>query len=336
MRHHCARAAASLNVSLPCAPRPQCSYHCRSCNSAGAGKCDQCGFKYGLTASRTCGPVRAPARCAGSAACPCMLHHCARALRRVSPGLPSAPWTAVCSPLQVLRHRRGRQVRSMSRSIRPDCKRHVRSGERACCQSMGAAACTRAPLRACWSEPHKAFLVHVCSLQCAAHCKSCDIAGAGRCQECGMGYGLTANYTCAPVCVPAAIARVGAAACKHLQCFITVPARCGGSHQACHLLPGPQCAPHCSSCTLAGAGKCDDCDDGYGVTASGTCGPVRACLLPKLGRCPASTCMPHHCARAESHQAFLVCSPDRSALPTAARATLQVSASAINAAKGTL
>ena len=116
---------------------PQCAAHCVNCDPA--GECYQCEDGYGLTTGGTCALVSS-------------LH--ARALRlalawgltarkgkpRVSQGSPSI---VVCCPLQVLRHSGARQVRSMLWWLRPDCKRHVRSGARACCQSMGAAACPR-------------------------------------------------------------------------------------------------------------------------------------------------------------------------------------------------
>ena len=83
----------------------------------------------------------------------------------------------------------------------------------------------------------------------------------------------------------------------------TLRSRCPESHQACCVLPGPQCAANCWDCTTAGPGKCDRCADGYGPSKNGTCAPVRL-LQSSGGRC----CLHVHDAPlrvccCESHQA---------------------------------
>ena len=40
---------------------------------------------------------------------------------------------------------------------------------------------------------------------------------------------------------------------------------------------GAQCAANCMGCNKAGAGKCSQCNDGYGLTATRTCARVRPC-----------------------------------------------------------
>ena len=189
-----------------------------------------------------------------AAACTCMRPcRCARAAASITFCLLRASWTAVCCRVLQLQQRRGRQVQLLCCWLRAEQERHVRTGAPA--SSAGR----------CGLHAHEALSLRTC---------------------------------------------------------------CCDAHQASCLPPGSQCAAHCDEgCGTAGAGKCDKCAFGYGLTKSGTCAPVR--LLRAQGAAACTRMRPCRCAcAAESLSRPLVCPLDRSALPTAFLATKQGPASA--------
>jgi len=104
-------------------------------------------------------------------------------------------------------------------------------------------------------------------------CKTCvlGVGGTKRCLECVTGYG-TPNATDQSRCDKC---KAGCSQCITVkQC-----ATCNSPNKAPKLDGSGECgdcAEHCKGCLIAGAGKCDECQDGYiklrGKCIKGVCG----------------------------------------------------------------
>ena len=121
--------------------------------------------------------------------------------------------------------------------------------------------------------------------QCAAACYSCNKAGAGKCDRCDDGYGVTPLGTCTLVRLLQAL---GVAACTRMRACHCARATASLTRPSC-VRPGSQCAAGCLKCDTAGASKCDQCDGRYKLIKNGTCAPVR--LLRALLALGAAACM---------------------------------------------
>ena len=86
----------------------------------------------------------------------------------------------------------------------------------------------------CCGESHQACCVLPAS-QCGAGCNICNIAGAGKCDECLPGYKLTKNGICAPVRL--------LQACRARSLRMRLPVSLG-------LVRAPWVAVHCSPLRL--------------------------------------------------------------------------------------
>ena len=164
-------------------------------------------------------------------------------------------------------------------------------------------------------------------VQCADNCDSCNAKGAGLCDAggCTGGYGITANGTCAAVRASLQLVappRAAAPTCSqtahalwHASCELHGCMRVSAASSPSALcVPGPQCVENCSHCDTAGAGKCDACSGGFGLTSEGTCDVVRPCST--WAACLHAPCsrarLLANCAcawRAAFHRACLLCAP---------------------------
>ena len=246
-------------------PGLQCAVNCSYCDTAGAGKCDQCVKGYGLTKSGTCALVRLlPAH----GCCGVRVHEASRAraaARLTRPDVCSLACSVV--PTATMESAGTQGPASAIPVLKATASSRVARAPRCACSGEAWAQRHAHSLYSCWGESHPAFSV-LPGPQCTvAYCFTCD-NGLSKCDECYDGYGPTKRGTCARVSVLQACMR--APGLHSLEASLR--SCCCESHQAPCPLPGPQCtAAHCAACYSAGVGKCDACFAGYILTKSGTC-----------------------------------------------------------------
>jgi len=221
----------------------KCAIHCNSCDKSGPGRCDAdgCLQGYGFSAG---------------ACFICGDEHC-----RVCDALPRANESNF-----LVANKQSLRCVQCEIGYGP----HPKHGHCVPCQAKGCSSCASADV--CDACRTGFVLVHAGNTSascapCSDDCNGCDLLGPGRCDpmRCNLGFSLT----------PAGLCATCSGHCRN--CTTSGPGHCdkGQCKVQYGLQGGTECkecqAYHCEACDDAPGGKCDLCEEGFGLTPEGTC-----------------------------------------------------------------